>query len=194
MIYRSIRRICLALVQPLWHFNTWLRFKGFGVKTGEFSTRGVPYVNMSRQGRMTIGDGLKMNNHPCRNPLVGGRCSFFVGPGARLTIGRNAGLSETCIVAFSDISIGDNVMIGAGARILSTDFHPSAPAARLAGEKGESAPVRIGDNVFIGTDALILKGVTVGDNAVIGAGSVVTKDIPANEVWGGNPARLISSL
>ena len=55
----------------------------------------------------------------------------------------------------------------------------------------KSRPVVIGDNVFIGMDSIILKGVTVGNGAIIAAGSVVSKDIPENEIWGGNPARFI---
>lgn len=56
------------------------------------------------------------------------------------------------------------------------------------------SPVKIGSNVFIGMNTIILRGVIVGDNVIIGAGSVVTKDIPANEVWAGNPAKKIMTL
>ena len=50
---------------------------------------------------------------------------------------------------------------------------------------------RVGSNVWIGHGAQILRGVTVGDNAIVGAGSVVTKDVPANAVVGGVPARVL---
>lgn len=46
----------------------------------------------------------------------------------------------------------------------------------------------------MGAYCIILKGVTIGDNSVIGAGSVVTRDVPANEVWAGNPARFMKKL
>ena len=55
-------------------------------------------------------------------------------------------------------------------------------------------PIKIGNNVFIGNNSIILPGVTVGDNVVIGAGSVVSRDIPANSVAAGVPARVIRSL
>ena len=55
-------------------------------------------------------------------------------------------------------------------------------------------PVRIEDNVWIGGGAILLPGVTVGDNSVIGAGAVVTRDVPANTVVAGNPARVIREL
>lgn len=53
--------------------------------------------------------------------------------------------------------------------------------------------VKIENNVFIGAHTTILKGVTIGSNAIIGACSVITKDIPANEIWAGNPARFIKN-
>ena len=52
-------------------------------------------------------------------------------------------------------------------------------------------PITIGENVWIGCRALILKGVTIGDGAVVAAGAVVTKDVPANCVVAGNPAKII---
>ena len=56
-----------------------------------------------------------------------------------------------------------------------------------------SAPIVLGKNVWIGSNATILQGVTIGDNAVVGAGAVVTKDVPANTVVGGVPAKFIKS-
>lgn len=55
-------------------------------------------------------------------------------------------------------------------------------------------PITIGSNVWIGGNAVICPGVTIGDNVVIGAGAVVTKDIPANVVAAGNPARVIRPI
>lgn len=51
--------------------------------------------------------------------------------------------------------------------------------------------VYIGKNVFIGINTIIANAVTIGDGAAIGAGSIVTKDIPAGEIWAGNPAKFI---
>ena len=52
----------------------------------------------------------------------------------------------------------------------------------------------IGDNVWLGGGAIVLPGVTIGENTVVGAGSVVTRDLPANVVAVGNPARVVRSL
>lgn len=54
--------------------------------------------------------------------------------------------------------------------------------------------IRVGDNVFIGARSVILPGVTIGDNSIIAAGAVVNKSIPANEVWGGVPAKYIMKV
>jgi len=56
------------------------------------------------------------------------------------------------------------------------------------------APIILGRNVWVGSNATILQGVTIGDNAVIGAGAVVTKDVEANTIVGGVPARFIKSI
>jgi acetyltransferase-like isoleucine patch superfamily enzyme len=55
-------------------------------------------------------------------------------------------------------------------------------------------PVKIKKYAFIGGGSIILKGVTVGENSIIVAGSVVTRDIPDNEIWGGNPAKFIRKV
>lgn len=74
-----------------------------------------------------------------------------------------------------------------------TPTHPLEPQPRR--DKLEAArPITIGDNVWIGGGAVVLPGVTIGDNSVIGAGAVVTKDVPANVVAVGNPARVVRSL
>ena len=73
----------------------------------------------------------------------------------------------------------------------------SLPVARRAGDPTPAdgiAPVVIGDEVWVGFHAIILKGVTVGDRAIVAAGAVVTKDVPADAVVAGNPARVVKVL
>lgn len=92
------------------------------------------------------------------------------------------------------LTLGNNVRITHGVVILTHDYSWSVLAGVYGECLGGVAPVTIGNNVFIGMNAIILKGVTIGNNVIIGAGSVVTRDIPSNEVWGGNPARKIMTL
>ncbi|WP_246614066.1 sugar O-acetyltransferase [Paractinoplanes bogorensis] len=92
----------------------------------------------------------------------------------------------------AEIRIGQDVLMGPNVQLL-TPTHPVDPEPRRA--KWEAAlPITIGDNVWIGGMAVICPGVTIGANSVIGAGAVVTKDIPADVVAVGNPARVIRSV
>lgn len=76
---------------------------------------------------------------------------------------------------------------------LLTAWHPLEPVARR--NKWEAAsPITIGDNVWLGGGVIVLPGVTIGDNTVVGSGAVVTKDLPANVVAVGNPARIVRHL
>jgi maltose O-acetyltransferase len=90
------------------------------------------------------------------------------------------------------ISIGDDVQIGPNVQLL-TPTHPIAAEPRRA--KWEAAaPIVIGDNVWLGGGAIVLPGVTIGANTVVGAGAVVTRDLPADVVAVGNPARIIRDV
>ncbi len=85
------------------------------------------------------------------------------------------------------IEIGDACIITSGTHIL-THFFNTKDRRFYAGK------VRIGNNVFIGMNTLIVNSVDIGDNAVIGAGTIVNRDIPAGEVWAGNPAKFIKKV
>ncbi|MDN5895670.1 MAG: sugar O-acetyltransferase [Nocardioides sp.] len=90
------------------------------------------------------------------------------------------------------ITVGDDVQLGPNVQLL-TPLHPMEARARR--DKWEyAAPITVGDNVWIGGGAMILPGVSIGDNVVIGSGSVVTKDVPADTLAVGNPARVIREL
>jgi acetyltransferase-like isoleucine patch superfamily enzyme len=114
---------------------------------------------------------------------------------ARLKIGDNVGISGGGICVATEVSIGNNVMLGANTFITDTDFHPIAPEnRRFSRENVKTRKVIIEENVFIGMDSIILKGVRIGKNSIVGAGSIVAKDIPENQIWGGNPAKFIREL
>jgi maltose O-acetyltransferase len=90
------------------------------------------------------------------------------------------------------ITIGDDVQIGTNVQLL-TPTHPVDPDLRRA--KWEAAqPIVIGDNVWLGSGAIVLAGLTIGENTVVGAGAVVTRDLPANVVAVGNPARVVRAI
>ena len=145
----------------------------------------------------------------------------FIGPGVVLQIGKNARVElgrwswlghgtkirchegvvsigaktvmgqECTISAFQHVSIGRECVIAD--RVMLIDFdHGMVEVERPIRLQGiYKRDTRVGNNVWIGYGACILRGVTVGDNAVIGTNAVVTKDVPANAVVGGVPARVI---
>lgn len=90
------------------------------------------------------------------------------------------------------VTIGDDVQIGPNVQLL-TPTHPVEPGLRRDKWEG-AAPITIGDNVWLGGGAIVCPGVTIGENTVVGAGSVVVRDLPANVVAVGNPAKVIRRL
>lgn len=101
----------------------------------------------------------------------------------------NSGLTALDVAA---ITIGSDCQIGPNVQLL-TPTHPVEPQPRR--DKLEAAqPITIEDNVWLGGGVTVLPGTRIGTNSVIGAGSVVTKDVPANVVAVGNPARVIRTL
>ncbi|MGI6877562.1 sugar O-acetyltransferase [Microbacterium sp. gxy059] len=118
---------------------------------------------------------------------------LFVDYGENISIGArsfaNYGLTALDV---APITIGEDCQIGPHVQLL-TPTHPIAPDPRR--DKLEAAePIVIGDNVWLGGGVIVCPGVTIGDNSVVGAGSVVTRDIPADVVAVGNPARVIRSV
>lgn len=92
------------------------------------------------------------------------------------------------------IEIGNNVHITLGCTILQHGYDWSVLKQVYGEVLGSSGKVTIGNNVFIGMKSTILKGVKIGDNVIIGANSLVNRDLKGNGVYGGNPAKYITSI
>ncbi|MDQ4033187.1 MAG: sugar O-acetyltransferase [Actinomycetota bacterium] len=121
------------------------------------------------------------------------RPPLYVDYGSHITIGARC-FANFGLVALdvAEIVIGDDVQIGPNVQLL-TPTHPVEPELRRT--KWEAAqPITIGDNVWLGGGAIVLPGVTIGHNTVVGAGTVVVRDLPANVVAVGNPARIVRYL
>lgn len=121
------------------------------------------------------------------------RPPLYVDYGQHIHIGArtfiNYGLQAADV---AEIRIGEDVQIGPYVQLL-TPVHPTEPEPRRA--KLEAAkPITIGDNVWLGGGVIVCPGVSIGENTVVGAGSVVVKDLPANVVAVGNPAKPIREL
>ena len=111
--------------------------------------------------------------------------------GRHLRIGKNVFINTACV--FTDlggITLEDNVLLAPRVNIITVN-HPTDPKTR----RGVIVkPVVIKQNAWIGAGATVLAGVTVGENAIVAAGSVVTKDVPANTIVAGVPAKIVKTI
>lgn len=149
-------------------------------------------------GRLVIGD----------NTVIAAKIMTFA-HGGNITIGQDCYIGvQTRIWSGTEIEIGDRVLISHNCNIFDSTTHPIDKQIRAEHEKEvlstgfpkelyptiNEAPVRIGSDVWVGCNSIILKGVTIGEGAIVSAGSIVTKDVPANVMVGGNPARVLKKF
>jgi len=188
--------LCVRVSTLFYTATTRLKLRALGCPVGKgLKIDGKLWVWAQKKGCIRLGDSVKINSRFGSN-LVGltNPAVFQCLDGGTITIGNHSGLSSPILSARSSITIGEHTLIGGNVRIFDHDYH-SLDFAKRGGKETSSdvktRPVQIGNNVFIGTNAMILKGVTIGDRAIIGAGSVVSKDVPADEIWAGNPAQCV---
>ncbi|HUR53679.1 MAG TPA: DapH/DapD/GlmU-related protein [Gemmataceae bacterium] len=151
----------------------------------------LPYITGT--GRIVIGAGVRLSGKPSvafGRPGPAGSPELVIGDGT--FVGHGCGFN-----AGRSIRIGRHCLFAGGVQVFDMDGHPLDAARRRAGEPSPPeaiAPVVIGDDVWVGNGALILKGVTVGDRAVVAAHAVVTRDVPADAVVAGSPARVVRMI
>ncbi|MBW8058848.1 MAG: acyltransferase [Solirubrobacterales bacterium] len=145
-----------------------------------FLGRGLE-LQIARQGRVElgrfvwVGDGTKIR---CHEGLV--------------EIGKKTVIGQECTIsAYQRVRIGEQCVIADRAMFIDFD-HGVVEVERPIRLQGiYTRGVEVGSNVWIGYGACVLRGVRVGDNSIVGTNSVVTKDVPANAVVAGIPARVI---
>lgn len=182
-------------------FNNYLRlycyFKKVNANLKEITFLGYARLKFDKNSYISIGD-----NFLCRSGIY---CidnlnysKIVVKKNASLIIGNNSGISNTIIYCTKSIHIGDYVKIGAGTMIFDTNFHSTNWQKRMNHDTDKSdikqSETIIGNHCFIGTKCIIGKGITIGDRSIIAAGSVVVKNVPPDELWGGNPAKFIKKI
>ena len=144
--------------------------------------------------------------------LIGANCTmdgvhFAIGREGRVQIGDYCYFTNAVLLCELELRVGNYVLIGWNATIADTDFHPLAPAERIADALACSPlaqgrprpaiprhPVIIEDDVWIGPNATVLKGVRIGQGSFIEAGSLVTRDVPPRSRVLGNPAQIIGRV
>lgn len=145
-------------------------------------------------------DGLKRKNEILHELFAeAGENSYIQAPyhamwgGRHVHLGKNVYINYNCtLVDDAHIYIGERTMIAPNVTIIAAS-HPISPKLRAEGY-GCNEPVYIGKNVWLASNVTVLPGVHIGDNTVVGAGTVVTKDLPANVIAVGNPARVLREI
>lgn len=161
--------------------------------------RGPFKFDIRNGASLQIGDNLSLTSSLMINPLGRNLKSMFqIDENAKIVIGDNVGMSCVSLWAKKNITIGNNVKLGAGVIIMDSDMHSLDHINRrnfITDEiNAKSKEIIIGDDVFIGVSSIITKGIVIGDRSIVAAGSVVVKSIPKDEIWGGNPAKFLRKI
>ncbi|WP_339924970.1 sugar O-acetyltransferase [uncultured Cyclobacterium sp.] len=118
---------------------------------------------------------------------------FFCDYGYNINVGDQVFFNFNCVLLdITPIRIGNRSMFGPGVHIYSATHPLDAKTRSSLLEFGK--PVTIGDDVWVGGGAIICPGVTIGDRSIVAAGAVVTRDVPADVIVGGNPAKIIKNI
>lgn len=184
-LHVAAREGWIAAARVLW-YEPLFRSQCEAVGRG-FRMEVMPYLTGA--GRIVIGSGVRLSGKsligfgrggPDRPEFVVGD-GTFIGHGCAFRVGRSVRIGRHCLLA-------------GGVEVYDMDGHPTDAASRRANEPTppeQMGPVVIGEDVWVGTGALILKGVTIGDRAIVAARAVVTRDVPADAVVAGNPAKVV---
>jgi acetyltransferase-like isoleucine patch superfamily enzyme len=181
-------------------FVRWSLHRNQSVTLGQsLRAMAFPIIDLQAGSTLILGDKIVLCSDSSGTALGVARPVVIrcLTPDAKISIGNDCGLSGTVICSAMSVTIGERCLIGADVKIFDTDFHPHAATNRRYTKPiwpKISSPVVIEDDVFIGTNAIISKGVHIGHGSIIAAGSVVTRDVPANCIAGGNPAKVIKGL
>lgn len=182
---------------------------------GEWFNRRLAYKNATFMGKAQIlrhAYFRPFRGSTSKDIIIGNDFRFFSGTicsqnGGKITIGEHCQIGFDCkILCANSISFGDYVILADNITVCDNNNHPVNPQDRAliymktswdseyrGWKYSQSSPIIIANNVWIGSNVRICKGVTIGEGAIIAACSVVTKNVPANSIAAGNPAKIVKT-
>jgi acetyltransferase-like isoleucine patch superfamily enzyme len=178
---------------------------------GQWANGALPANVEAGPGTLVVGEVAFKRFRTVQQPglVIGAQCTmdgvqFAVGEHGVVVIGDYCYFTNAVVLCELRVEIGRYVVIGWNTTIADTDFHPIAPAQRIADAVACSPlgggrprppiprrPVVIEDDVWIGPNATILKGVRIGAGAFVEPGALVTRDVPPRARVAGNPAEVV---
>lgn len=199
IIFRGINRIKCLFFMKIMPFINRMKLQAFGIEY-DINCRIMAHcaIITGRDSQVSIGKNFRLVSSDLINPLCKNKACINVSERASLQIGNNCGMSSPTMWVRKSVKIGNNVNFGGGCILFDTDAHSLNYLHRRDGitdmANRVDKEIVIDDDVLIGANTIILKGVHIGARSVIGAGSVVTKDIPADSIAAGNPAKVIKKI
>ena len=147
-----------------------------------------------------LGKGVKfskfINLYGC---IIGDNCKIgaFVEVQKNSVIGKNCKISSHTFIC-EGVNIGDNCFIGHGVMFINDNYPKSTNhdgTIEVADNwQNRFVTTNIEDNVSVGSNVTILGGVSIGAGSLIGAGALISKNVPPNQIWVGNPAKVVRSI
>lgn len=160
--------------------------------TGDLESVRGNYCYINNQGRISIGSNVIINSEPDGSIFRVALSTYF--KASKIVIGDNCKINGAVIHCNESVTLDQNCWIAPGTILCDNDSHRVSIDHNEKLETPRSAPITLESNVWIGMNCIVLKGVTIGENSIVAAGSIVTRSLPANGLYGGNPAKLIRSL
>lgn len=162
-----------------------------GIK-GDIDSVDGNFCCINNKGSIIVGSNVQFISEPNGSIFKVALSTYF--PDSELFIGSNSKLQGVVIHCNEKITIGNNCLLAPGVILCDNNSHRVSVNYEERMKSPASAPIVLEDNVWIGMNSIVLKGIAIGENSIVAAGSVVTKNLPANGLYGGNPAKLIKRL